>query len=62
MTQQTWDRAVVTALLAFAVSVGSLTLAALLLALYQEAHAAAEALAASTGGASVTIALRRKGQ
>jgi len=65
MTQESWDRAMVTGMITFAISVGATTLAALLLVLLKEAEAVAQAIAtASIGGTGLSVAARlcrRKG-
>lgn len=62
MTQETFDRSVTGALIAFAVSVGCLSLVGVLLAVLQLAADTAQALAAAApAGVGLTIAIRRKG-
>lgn len=63
MTQETFDRAVIGALVTFAVSVGCLSLVGVLLAVLQLLAAdTAQALAAAApAGVGLTIAISRKG-
>jgi hypothetical protein len=64
MTQETWDRAMVAAMITFALSVGAITLVALLLVLLREAEALAQAIAtAGVGGTGLSLIkyLCRKG-
>ncbi|MGW0545404.1 hypothetical protein ACWD0D_34695 [Streptomyces griseoincarnatus] len=61
--QDSFDRAAVTGLLAFAASVGLFSLAGLLLLVLQLAAETAQAVAAAApAGIGLTIALRRKGK
>jgi hypothetical protein len=63
MTQQTFERAAIGALIAFAVSVGALGLAGILLSLLQVAAEAATAVAAAVpAGIGISIAIRRGGK
>lgn len=64
MTQETFDRAVIGALVTFAVSVGCLSLVGVLLAVLQLAADTAQALAAAApAGVGVSLAIgRRKGK
>ena len=62
LSQETWERAAVAALLAFAGSVGAFALLALALNLAQlAANTAAAIAAAGPGGIGITLALRKKG-